>query len=1015
MEESLERAVAVSVDPTANVALKTEAMAFCDQVRNSSNGWQVCLKIFIKVPKSSEHTRFFALHVLEDVLRRRYAGLNPNERAGLRQALWNWLVHNLDESEFVYMRNKFIQIVVLMFAAQYPGEWPSFFDDLLSLLSSTSGTQRNSIMIDTFLRVSLAIDDEVANLMISRDAKETARNTQIKDVMRENAVARLVSAWGDILMGSYQSDAGIANMCLRLFARYVAWIDINLVVNEAFISGLYQFLGVESLRLAACECLTEIVGKGMKPVDKLSLIRALDITNVLGSLPSDDAEFAEYVARLVNSLGLELCKCWEMQDIRESSFQLLQQIFPYLIQFLANEYDDTSSVLFPYLQAYTDVLKQYIKLGGQGSAKPLEENLIALLRTVVLKMKYDEGEEHEFGQQAGELDALFMELRQNLKKHFNAIATIDEPVFVNYILSVVTDTFGKIARSPGSVSWSEAELSLHLVYLLGESVKVQFAVGEPPAAVITPLGQMLTKMITSNVSAYPHVSIPLIFFENVTRYSQFFDLFPQYIPNVMEAFVDQRGMHHDAPFVRSRTYYLFRQYVQSLKGKLSPLVNNVLASIEDLMVVQLPEPKKPVRDGEEEVTATSFDSQLYLYEAVGILISLDGMTTEKQAQLLTVVLTPLMRQIEEIMRNELYRRDTPDNIVFTLQLDHLIRAIGNISKGFPDVDQASKVVQTVPAWALVFQQALGAIVAVLERLHESELIRNAVRIYFPFYSEIDLTPVRVAGLLSNSTRQELVDFVPFIGHITHKFKPAVFPIMNELIGPLMDRIFSSLNQPVDGTDDAFSLLELRKAYLNLLATIFNADMEGTLVTEANMPRLATVVQSVLHFVKESGDRTSQKLAFSVLTKMVLSWGASEDTQINGIDPKTYKKGIPGAKSDKAKHTTQPKPPLPGFEQFIYENIVPILFEVPMNASFNPSDGQCYLVMSEISSLQKTLVSAQGAKYLEYLVSVYLPSIGCPPNAAQEFVAALQRTDVKELRIFLQVGQRGVPPPKHYGL
>lgn len=31
-------------------------------------------------------------------------------------------------------------------------------------------------------------------------------------------------------------------------------------------------------------------------------------------------------------------------------------------------------------------------------------------------------------------------------------------------------------------------------------------------------------------------------------------------------------------------------------------------------------------------------------------------------------------------------------------------------------------------------------------------------------------PLVTAGLLSNSTRKELVDFLPFIAQITHKFK-----------------------------------------------------------------------------------------------------------------------------------------------------------------------------------------------------------------------------------------------------
>lgn len=171
-----------------------------------------------------------------------------------------------------------------------------------------------------------------------------------------------------------------------------------------------------------------------------------------------------------------------------------------------------------------------------------------------------------------------------------------------------------------------------------------------------------------------------------------------------------------------------------------------------------------------------------------------------------------------------------------------------------------------------------------------------------------------------------------------------------------------------------------------------------------MPRLNSILQSVLHFVKEAGDPQTQKLAFSVLAKMVISWGVSESGHLKGMPAKLSKKGPGSAKADKGKQpeATPPKSALPGFDQFIYESVVPILFEVPMNPAFNPGDGQCYLVMSEIASLQKTIVQTQGSKYLEFLSMVYLPSIRCPADTAQQFLAALQQMDNKQLRKFLQV-------------
>lgn len=60
-----------------------------------------------------------------------------------------------------------------------------------------------------------------------------------------------------------------------------AWIDISLIVNERFVSLIYSFLLTTSIRNAAADCLTDIVKKGMKPLDKLQLISILRIVDVL--------------------------------------------------------------------------------------------------------------------------------------------------------------------------------------------------------------------------------------------------------------------------------------------------------------------------------------------------------------------------------------------------------------------------------------------------------------------------------------------------------------------------------------------------------------------------------------------------------------------------------------------------------------------------------------------------------------------------------------------------------------
>lgn len=65
---------------------------------------------------------------------------------------------------------------------------------------------------------------------------------------------------------------------------YIAWIDISLIVNERFVTLIYSFLLTTSIRNAAADCLTDIIKKGMKPLDKLQLIGILGIVDVLQQL-----------------------------------------------------------------------------------------------------------------------------------------------------------------------------------------------------------------------------------------------------------------------------------------------------------------------------------------------------------------------------------------------------------------------------------------------------------------------------------------------------------------------------------------------------------------------------------------------------------------------------------------------------------------------------------------------------------------------------------------------------------
>ena len=140
-----------------------------------------------------------------------------------------------------------------------------------------------------------------------------------------------------------------------------------------------------------------------------------------------------------------------------------------------------------------------------------------------------------------------------------------------------------------------------------------------------------------------------------------------------------------------------------------------------------------------------------------------------------------------------------------------------------------------------------------------------------------------------------------------------------------------------------------------------------------------------------------RMAFGILLRAVNSWG-SQGENAGGY-------GAPvgnGSRSGSVSPDYSERLEAPGFYQFMYEHIVRVTFEVPLKPTFDLQDGQSMLVLGEIAGLQKAIVQKQGDVFLSYLSQVYLPSINCPPDLAQEYVQALQQLDAKQFKKYFQV-------------
>lgn len=80
---------------------------------------------------------------------------------------------------------------------------------------------------------------------------------------------------GHLLQTTYeQSHPDMVCRTMEVIGAYISWIDIGLIANERFVGVLLKFMSNPLLRESACDCICEIIVKGMEPLAKVELIQS---------------------------------------------------------------------------------------------------------------------------------------------------------------------------------------------------------------------------------------------------------------------------------------------------------------------------------------------------------------------------------------------------------------------------------------------------------------------------------------------------------------------------------------------------------------------------------------------------------------------------------------------------------------------------------------------------------------------------------------------------------------------
>lgn len=397
------------------------------------------------------------------------------------------------EPDSLAVQNKIIQTLTYLFMDMYPTTWASFFHDMLAL-SFTAGSsyKDNAIGVRFYLRTIITVHDEIADTLIPRSPEELKRDNDLKDLVRQRDVEAIASSWHEILAQWRSRDDIIVELALTGIGRWVTWIDISLVLDDALLGLLFDQLEPQrssdqnaklaNKRDASIATFIEILGKKMPSSDKLKLIDVLKINDAVSQLinsrslselrsTSDyDTDLAEHVAKLVNNTVSDIIRALDVVQDGDADSQRgtsqLQTFLPHVIRFLSDEYDETSSTVIPCL---TDLLTLMRKKAKSNSIFFIENAgmLPLILDTVIAKIRYDET--FEWGNDDTRTDeAEFQELRKRLHVLQQAVAAVDETMYIQKISNVIIGTFDSYQTQNGRFDWRDIDLAMYEMFLFGE-------------------------------------------------------------------------------------------------------------------------------------------------------------------------------------------------------------------------------------------------------------------------------------------------------------------------------------------------------------------------------------------------------------------------------------------------------------------------------------------------------------------------------------------------------------------
>ncbi|XP_076244670.1 exportin-1 emb [Calliopsis andreniformis] len=256
----------------------------------------------------NQQTKYYALQILEQVIKTRWKVLPRNQCEGIKKYIVGLIIKTSSDPETmeaskVYL-NKLNMILVQVLKREWPKNWESFIGDIVGASKTNESLCQNNM---TILKL---LSEEVFDFSSGQMTQTKAKH--LKDTMCSE-FSQIFQLCQFVLDNS--QNVPLVAVTLETLLRFLNWIPLGYIFETKLISTLiFKFLNVPIFRNVTLKCLTEIAAVTVTTYDDVFVMLFINVMRQLEQILPLDTNIREAYAagqdqeqNFIQNLAIFLC------------------------------------------------------------------------------------------------------------------------------------------------------------------------------------------------------------------------------------------------------------------------------------------------------------------------------------------------------------------------------------------------------------------------------------------------------------------------------------------------------------------------------------------------------------------------------------------------------------------------------------------------------------------------------------------------------------------------------------